>query len=74
MENELPRVMARREKGECEIVPIVIRACRWDKLDLARLQAILPDGKPVNEHKKADSAWLGVTRELDRVIAKLKRQ
>jgi internalin A len=73
MEKELPRAMARREAGECEIVPIVIRACRYDKLDLGKIQAIQPGGKPVNEHEKTDSAWLEVTKQLDRVLAKLKR-
>jgi internalin A len=73
MEKELPRVMARRQKGGCAIVPIVIRACRYDKLELGDIQAILPGGKPVNEHKKQDSAWMEVTKQLDRVLAKLKR-
>lgn len=72
MEKELPRAMERREAGECEIVPILIRACRYDKLDLGKLQAIQPGGKPVNEHDKTDSAWLEVTKQLDRVLAKLK--
>ena len=74
MEKELPRAMARREAGECEIVPVVIRACRYDKLDLGKIQAILPGGKPVNEHDKADPAWLEVTMQLDRVLAKLKQR
>jgi internalin A len=73
MEKELPRAMERRDAGECEIVPVVIRACRYDKLDLGKIQAILPGDKPVNEHDKADSAWLEVTKQLDRVLAKLKR-
>jgi TIR domain len=73
MEKELPRALARREAEDCEIVPIVIRACRYDKLDLGKIQAIQPGGKPINEHEKADSAWLEVTRQLDRVLEKLKR-
>jgi hypothetical protein len=74
MEKALPRAMERRAAGECEIVPIVIRAGRYDKLELGDIQAIMPGGKPVNEHKKADSAWLKVTEQLDRVIARLKKR
>lgn len=73
-QRERTEPMARREAGECEIVPIVIRACRYDKLDLGKIQAIQPGGKPVNEHEKADTAWLEVTKQLDRVLAKLKRR
>jgi internalin A len=73
MEKELPRAMERREAGECEIVPVVIRACRYDKLDLGAIQAIQPGGKPVNEHDKSDAAWFEVTKQLDRVIERLRK-
>jgi internalin A len=75
MDKEFPRVMARRKAGECEIVPIVIRACRYDKHDsLGALQAILVGGKPINEHEKSDPAWHEVTQRLDPVIEKLKKR
>jgi internalin A len=75
MDKELPRVMARRKAGVCEIVPIVIRACRYDKHDsVGALQAILVGGKPINEHEKTDAAWLEVTQRLDPVIDKLKKR
>jgi internalin A len=74
MEKELPRAMERRAAGECEIVPIVIRAGRYDKLELGAIQAIMPGGKPINEHDKADSAWFEVTKQLDRVINRLKKR
>ncbi|HEX5748068.1 MAG TPA: hypothetical protein VFZ09_17635 [Archangium sp.] len=43
------------------------------KRAIGKLQAIQPGGKPVNEHDKTDPAWLEVTKQLDRVLAKLKR-
>ncbi|QSQ23236.1 TIR domain-containing protein [Pyxidicoccus parkwayensis] len=74
MEQELPRVMERRDAGECEVVPVVIRPCRYDKLELGKIQAIQPDDKPISAHKNKDSAWLEVTKQLDRVIAPQKRR
>ena len=64
----------RREKGLCEIVPVVVRACRYDKLDLGEIQAIIPGNpqRPVDEHPKQDAAWEEVTRKLDQVIKRLK--
>jgi len=55
-------------------VPVVVRACRFDKLPLGDIEAILPGGKPVDEHERTDSAWFEVTKQLDRVIARLKRR
>ena len=71
MDTELPLAMKRREQKECEIVPIVIRASRYDKLELGTIQAIMPGDKPINEHEKTDSAWLEVTRQLDVAIKRL---
>ena len=74
MEQELPRAMERREKGECELVPIEIRPCRSDMHPIGQLQLIRPGDKPISQHRNADSAWLEVTRQLDPVLAKLKRR
>jgi len=73
-QKEMKRALERDAAGECAIVPIVVRACRFDKLELGKIQAILPKGKPIKQHKDRDAAWLEVTKQLDRVIAKLKFQ
>jgi internalin A len=69
MEKELPAAMARQDRV---IVPIVVRPCRADKLELGAIQAILPGGKAVSQHKRRDDAWMEVTQHLDRVIARLR--
>jgi hypothetical protein len=38
------------------------------------LQAIRPGGKSISQHRNVDSAWLEVTQQLDRVLAKLERR
>jgi hypothetical protein len=68
MEKELPLAM---DRTDCVIVPIVVRPCRFDKLELGAIQAILPAGKAVSQHDRPDDAWMEVTRHLDRVIARL---
>jgi len=69
------QVARERDKaGKCAIVPIVVRACRYDRLELGQLQAILPNGKPIKQNKDRDAAWLEVTKQLDKVIARLKRE
>ncbi len=73
-EKELPRAQARRSKGECEIIPVVVRACRYEKTEVGLLQAIVPGGKPVDEHPKHDVAWLEVTMQLDRTLARVGRR
>ena len=68
---EMQIARERDKAGECAIVPIVVRACRYDRLEVGQLQAILPNGKPVKQNKDRDAAWLEVTKQLDKVIARL---
>lgn len=74
MDQELPRALERQAHGECEIVPVLIRACRYDKLSLGKIQTIRPADKSIDEHDKKDPAWEIVTREIDRVIERIKKR
>lgn len=69
---EMERALERDAAGECAIVPIVVRACPFTKLELGKIQAIQPSGKPIKQHKDRDLAWLAVTRQIDRVIKLLR--
>src|SRR6185369_7988940 len=71
---EMQVARERDSAGKCTIVPIVVRACRFDQLELGQLQAILPHGKPVEQHKHRAAAWLEVTKELDTVFARWKQR
>jgi len=66
-ENELQR--ARRAKAS--IVPIVVGPCSYAKY-IGDLQVVLPNDKPVKEHRTRDKAWVEVTRQLDRVIERIR--
>ena len=68
-QKEMQIARERDQAGDCTIVPIVVRACAYEKLELGELQAILPNGKPVKQNKDRDAAWLEVTKQLDKVIA-----
>lgn len=74
MDQELPRALERQARGECEIVPVVVRACRYDKLKLGKIQTIRPGDRSIDEHDKKDPAWEIVTREIDRVIERIKKR
>lgn len=71
---EMQRALARDAAGECAVVPIVVRACPYQKLELGQIQAIVPGGRPIEQHKHRAAAWLEVTKQLERVIANLKKK
>lgn len=74
MLKEMEVAKKRAAAGQCAIVPIIVRACPFTKLELGQIQAIQPGGKPVKQHRDRDAAWLEVTKQLDRVIARLKKK
>jgi len=73
-QKEMEIARERDKTGECAIVPIVVRACRYDRLELGQIQAILPNGKPIKQNTDRDAAWLEVTKQLDKVIARFNQR
>jgi len=74
VQKEMKRAIERDAAGECAIIPIVIRACRFEKLEVGQIQAIRPGGNAIKQHRDRDAAWMEVTRQLDRVLADLRKR
>jgi len=72
VQKEMKRALERDALGDCAIVPVVVRACPFTKMELGKIQAILPRSKPLKENRHRDSAWLEVTRQLERVFKRLR--
>ena len=70
--NEMKRALERDAAGENAVVPVVVRSCAFHKIELGKIQAIIPGGRPINKHRDRDGAWLEVTNKLNPVIADLK--
>ena len=51
MLKEMEIAKERDAARKCAIVPIVVRPCRFEKLELGRIQAIVPDGRPIKQHR-----------------------
>lgn len=73
---EWPIVDARRQRGECEVAPVLVRQCYFQKSLVSDLQIIRPNDRAVDDHDKRDPAWMEVMRKFDAVIdrARAKRR
>jgi internalin A len=71
---EAKRALERHAARECVVVPIVVRACRFDKLPLGEIQAIVPRRRPISEHTNRDRAWLEVTKQFDQIVEGLNKK
>ncbi len=69
---EFTAVLKQHHKGEKIVVPIQLRKCYWDNLDLAKIQGI--PGKWITSQPNQDEAWTEVAKSLDPIIYKIKQK
>jgi internalin A len=69
---EFQAVLKQHHKGEKIVVPIQVRKCYWDNLDLAKIQGI--PGKWITSQPNKDEAWTEVAKSLDPIIDKVKQK
>jgi hypothetical protein len=66
---EMKTALKRARKGECRIVPIILRDVTWRTAPFARFQVLPPDGKPVTRWRDRDSAWRAVAEGIERMLS-----
>jgi hypothetical protein len=72
MTEEMPRVQERVARGEAVLVPVVVRACEWQKTVLGRLQAVQLDPLPLVANGNRVAAWRSVVFRILRAQAGLR--
>lgn len=65
---ELERALERHAKGNCRVVPVILRGCLWQHAPFAKLQALPRDGKPVTAWPDLDES-LSAVAEGVRLVA-----
>lgn len=66
-ELEMREALARHERGEAVVIPIILRPCHWTGLPFGKLQAATRDGKPVEKYPSLDDAFLEITKGIEAV-------
>jgi formylglycine-generating enzyme required for sulfatase activity len=72
---EMKEALARHEANEVQVIPVIIRACDWQRSPLGQLQAIPRDNQAVasNRDKYArDQPWLQVVKEIGKVAQQIR--
>ena len=63
-ENEMQIALARHNKGEAVVIPVILRSCDWDITELKKLQAVPKDAKPVCLWDNFDEAFADIVRKI----------
>jgi formylglycine-generating enzyme required for sulfatase activity len=67
-DREMTEAMERHSRNETIVVPVILSDCTWELTDLANLQALPKDGKPIVHWSDESSAYANIVRGLDKSI------
>ena len=67
-DNEMQYALARHERKEATVIPVILRPCDWQTSPFGKLMAIPKDGKPVTKFSCYDDAFLEITNEIKRLV------
>ena len=73
IDKELTATMERHAKGECIVVPIIIRPCDFQEMSFAKFQCVPKNAKPISKWEDTDEAWLDVVKQLKKVFSSLQK-
>jgi len=73
-EIEMREALARHERKEAVVIPVILRPCHWEGLLFGKLQAATKDGKPVEKYQSYDDAFLEITRNIETIANKISTQ
>jgi hypothetical protein len=73
-ELEMNEALARHERGEAVVIPVILRPCHWTGLPFGKLQAATRDAKPVEKYPSLDDAFLEITQSIETVVKRLSMQ
>lgn len=72
-EEKLQQALERHQKGEVQLIPIIVSPCLWTIDSVIRkLQALPKDGVPIVKWAIADEAYTNIVMEVSRVVREIK--
>jgi internalin A len=72
--NEVRRAMERHTAGEAIVIPVLLRACDWEKAPFGKLQGLPKNVKPVTSWKNRDAAWTDIAKGIRTTAERTLRQ
>lgn len=65
---EMKNALNRHKKGQCVVVPILIKPCLWETTPLASLKALPDNLKPVTLWENIDEAYFHIVSGINKLI------
>ncbi len=73
-EKEMTRALERQNKGEAQVIPVIILDCNWRLAPFKNLNALSTNGLAVTNWPDRDSAWRNVSEGIEKEVEKIQRK
>jgi hypothetical protein len=70
---EMKSSLERHDKGEAQVLPIILRTCQWQDSLFSKLQALPKGGKPITKWDDRDDAWNDVANGIKKVAEEIRQ-
>ncbi|WAR43341.1 toll/interleukin-1 receptor domain-containing protein [Methylomonas rapida] len=70
-ELEMTEALARHDRREAVVIPVILRPCHWTGLPFGKLQAATRDGRPVEKYPSLDDAFLEITQGIEAIAKRI---
>jgi internalin A len=71
-ETEMLTAIARHDKQQAVVIPVIIRSTDWTSSPIGKLLALPTDGKAVKSWSDRDEAWKNVAQGIRKVVKEIK--
>lgn len=68
--NEMKTALERQRDGLTRVIPIILRPCNWEETELADLQALPKNGKPVTQWDDEEEAYLDIAMNVLKTVGR----
>jgi TIR domain len=68
-EKEIPVALARQQRGEANVIPIILRPVDWRFTPLGKLKALPEDSKPVTQWSDQHAAFANIAEHVREIAA-----
>jgi TIR domain len=69
---EVKRAMERHDRGECKVIPVILRPCFWNVAPFGRLQALPEGAKPVTTWRPQDLGYRSVVDAVQAILLSMR--
>jgi hypothetical protein len=69
--DEMDRALAKHNKGEARVIPVILRPCDWHGLPFGKILATPTDGRAITKWPNIDEAFLDVTLAIKAALKEM---